>query len=131
MIAGGPPTKPGLGVGHVRIRARSWRHIKSALRHRVPGCQECWIGWQSQNASASASPWVLTRHGRGRIAIQRGIGVVGLAADVADRKYQVFGKLALHGKVPYLDSRGEHVRIETGGLINRAGLRDPWAARGR
>src|SRR5207245_3219995 len=32
---------------------------------------------------------------------------------------------------PYLYSGGEHVRIETGGLINRAGLRDPWAAGGR
>src|SRR5206468_12035930 len=79
----------------------------------------------------SASLRVLAHlHWRG-IAIHREIGVVGLAADVADRKHQVFGKLAFHRQVPYLDSGREHVRIETGGLIDRAGCRYPWAARRR
>ena len=86
---------------------------------------------KSENAAASASLRILTYLGRGRIGVRGEIGVVGLAADVADRKHQVFGKLAFHRQVPYLDSGREHVRIETGGLIDRAGCRYPWAARRR
>src|SRR5262245_25246193 len=135
MIAGGTPTKPSLGVGHVRVRAlletdpvdrdrRPGRHVEGPLRNngRLSGCE---------NAAASASLRVLAHLGRRRIAIHREIGMVGLAADVADRKHQIFRKLALHRKVPYLDGGRGQVRIEPGGLIDRTRRRYPWAARGR
>src|ERR1051326_787806 len=135
MIAGGTPTKPGLGVGDVRVRTllvsnavdhhrRFGGHVQGSLRNngRLVGCE---------NAAAPASLRVLAYLGRKRIGVRSGIGVVGLAADIADRKYQVSSELAIHGKVPYLDSRGGDVRIETRGLINRAGRRDARAARDR
>src|SRR5256885_11794399 len=135
VIAGGTLTKPGLGVRHIGVRAllerdsvddyrRPGRHVGGSLRNN--GRLSGWM-----HVAASASLRVLAHLGRGRIGIHCEIGVAGLAADGAHRKHPIFGKLAFHRQVPYLDGRGEHVRIETGGLINRARCRYPWAARRR
>src|SRR2546426_344815 len=91
----------------------SGRYVQGSLRNRGR-----LSGWE--NPAASASLRVLAHFGRDRIGIHIEIGVVGLAAGVADLKHQISGKLAFHRKVPHLDRGREQVRIETGGLINRA-----------
>src|SRR5207247_4211691 len=74
------------------------RHVGSPLRNNGR------LSWE--NAAASASLLVLAHFGRGRIGIHREIGVVRLAADIANLKQQVSGKLAVHRQVPYLDAGG-------------------------
>src|SRR6266849_5944332 len=124
MVAGGAQIEPRNAVGHKGVRARPRRHVGRALRYNLP-----LAGWE--NAAADASLRVRAHLGRGRIAIHSDIGVVGLTTHIAHLKHEVFGDLAFHRKAPLLDGGREHVRIETRGLINRAGLRYGRAASGR
>src|SRR5262245_47871498 len=125
MVAAGTFIEPRHAVTNIGVRSRRRWMVQRALRHHGPLTDRN-RGATRRRAAANASLRVLAHLWKGRIGIHRERSVVGLAADVANRKHEIFRDPAVHRQAPLLVSGCEQVWIDTGGGIDRARLRLRW-----
>src|SRR5262249_32958248 len=130
IVVTGALIEPCNAVTNVRIGPCRRRNIQRALwdqsslsRGYNCSARRC--------ASADASLRVLAYERERRVGIYRKRSVVGLAADITQRKHEILRDPPLYGQAPLLVRGREQDRINTPRSIGRAGLRYRWPACGR